>query len=144
MSPNVNGAAFAPMIDTSAPSAPSVIAWPSVSIGGMTLMVKWHFGAVVEMSRRGYGMTDLKTDNPRSLWAHMELFSILVAPIFRAQGQVPPSAEFWCGQLGETNALYFAIQTAINAAFLLVNPLKQTQPASTAGATETQTQNQTQ
>ena len=115
--------------------------YPMVRIGGMALAVKWHFSASYEMSKRGFALGDLKTENPKSIAAYMELFSILVAPIFRAQNQPAPSADHWAGLLGETNETYLSIVTAINESYVKANPSKQT--ATAAPVTTTQpTQNQ--
>ena len=95
-----------------------------VTIGGMSLAIKWHFSASYEMSKRGFSLSELVTTNPKSVAAFMELFSILVAPYFRAQNQPAPSADHWASLLGETDEIYLAITKAINDAYVKANPSK--------------------
>ncbi len=112
--------------------------YPMVRIGGMDLSIKWHFSASYEMSKRGFGLGDLHTANPKSIAAFMELFSILVAPYFRAQNQPPPSADHWASLLGETNDVYLSITKAINDAYAKVNPSEKTAAAPVTNQKPTQ------
>ena len=110
--------------------------YPTVTIGGMTMAIKWHMSASYEMSKRGFALADLKSDNPKSICAYMELFSILVAPFFRAQNQVAPDADWWASKLGETNATYLQIITAINESCAKANPSGKTATAAPVTATQ--------
>ncbi len=110
------------------------IEWPVVRIGGYELEVKYDFRGTYRASKAGVDF--LKFGSSAGIGEKMDLFAVLVAPLFEAEDQPAPSGVEWAAHI-ESMEHFKTIVDAMDRAFNLAQPPKKPAAAPLAPQTET-------
>jgi hypothetical protein len=97
------------------------IEWPKVTIGGYELEIKQNFQTIYRASKAGVDFARLQGSS--GIGERMDLFAVMVAPLFEADDEPAPSGSAWA-EMVESMDHYKLIVAAMDRAYELAAPKK--------------------
>jgi hypothetical protein len=98
------------------------IDWPSIEVAGETYEVKWSLVVAYRASKAGVDIRNLKPC-PETFATFIDIFAIIVRPVFEAKSLTPPTGEQWAEKIASFDKS-LEISQAINRAFLIDSKMR--------------------